>query len=167
MTLIEFFDKTPVDNILAALALRPRRIVFLGSDRMKISALMPHIRKILTARQTKTSLTMRIIESDSLSEILAALGDVLSKEDEFVFDFTGGDDTALVALGMLFRLTDKNISVFRMDCATRQGMLYKIPLAGGQFSAIPYDGAAGENPVHLTVRENILLHQGNVREEMI
>ena len=167
MTLIEFFDKTPVDNIIAALTLRPRRIVFLGRDRNRISALMPHIRKILTARQIKTSLTMRIMDTDSLSEILASLEDVLARDAEFVFDFTGGDDTALVALGMLFRLTDRKISVFRMDCATRQGMLYRIPLSGGEFSAVPYDGVQGETPVHLTVRENILLHQGQVREEMI
>ncbi len=167
MTLIEFFDKTPVDNIIAALALRPRRIVFLGADRMKISSLLPHIRKILTVRQIKTSLTMRIIDTDSLSNILTVLEDVLSRDEEYVFDFTGGDDTALVALGMLFRLTDRKISVFRMECATRQGILYKIPLSGGEFSAVPYDGVTGTNPVHLTVRENILLHQGQVREEMI
>jgi len=166
MTLIEFFDKTPVDNIIAALALRPRRIVFLGGDRRKISALMPHIRKILTARQIKTSLTMRIIDTNSLSNILESLEDVLARDEEFVFDFTGGDDTALVALGMLFRLTDRKISVFRMDCATRQGVLYRIPLSGGEFSAVPYDGI-NETPIHLTVRENILLHQGQVREEMI
>ena len=167
MTLIEFFDKTPVDNVIAALALRPRRIVFLGADRMKISAMMPHIRKILTDRHCRTSLTMRIIDNDSLSDILKALEDVLAKEEEFVFDFTGGDDSALVALGMLFRLTDRKISVFRMECDTRQGMLYKIPLSGGEFAAIPYDGTCGENPVYLTLRENIQLHHGQVREEMV
>ena len=70
---------------------------------------------ILTARQIKTSLTMRIVDTDSLSGILTALEDVLARDEEFVFDFTGGDDTALVALGMLFRLTDRKISVFPLS----------------------------------------------------
>ena len=167
MTLIEFFDKTPADNIIAALALAPRRIVFLGEDRKKISALMPHIRRILTARNIKTSLTMRVIDPADLSGILETLREVLSGEEEYVFDFTGGDDTALVALGMIFRMADKKTGVFRMDCCTRQGMLYRFSLNDGTFAAVPYDGTVPGSPVHLTLRENIQLYRGQVREEMI
>ena len=167
MTLIEFFDKVPTDNIIAALALKPRRIVYLGSDRERISALLPHIRKILTARGLKTSLTMRIIDRDDLGGILKILKEVVSREEEFVFDFTGGDDTALVALGMIFRMADKKAGVFRMDCETRQGVLYRFGLQGGTFEALPFDGTSSENTVHLTLRENIQLYRGQVREEMV
>ncbi|MBR4959282.1 MAG: hypothetical protein IKY52_00115 [Clostridia bacterium] len=167
MTLIEFFDKVPTDNIIAALSLKPRHIVFLGTDREKISSLLPHIRRILSARGVKSSLTMRIIDRDDLSGILEAMGSVLEKEDEFVFDFTGGDDTALVALGMVFRMADRRAGVFRMSCESRKGILYKIPLSGGTFEAVPYDGTLPENPVYLTLQENIQLYRGQVREEMI
>ncbi len=166
MTLIEFYDKTPADNITAALALKPRRIVFLGQDRDKISAAMPQVREILSERGIKSALTMRIIQPGDLSGTLDALKEVLAREDAFVFDITGGDDMALVALGLLFKLTDKKVGVFQMDCATRQGTLYRLPFSGGTFEAIPYDGA-GEDPVYLTVRENIRLHRGLVREEMV
>ncbi len=166
MTLIEFYDKAPADNITAALALRPRRIVFLGQDRDKISAAMPQVRTILSQRGIKSALTMRIIQPGDLSGTLEALREVLSREDEFVFDITGGDDMALVALGLLFKLTDKKVSVFQMDGTTRQGTLYRLPFSGGTFEAVPYDGA-GADPVYLTVRENIQLHRGQVREEMV
>ena len=167
MTLIEFFDKVPTDNIIAALALKPRRIVYLGADRERISALLPHIRKILTARGLKTSLTMRIIDRDDLAGILNILKEVVSREEEYVFDFTGGDDTALVALGMIFRMADKKAGVFRMDCETRQGVLYRFGLQGGSFEALPFDGTSSANTVHLTLRENIQLYRGQVREEMV
>ena len=167
MTLIEFFDKVPTDNIIAALALKPRHIVYLGTDREKISSLLPHIRRILTARGLKTSLTMRIIDRDDLSGILAAMESVLEKEDEFVFDFTGGDDTALVALGMIFRMADRKAGVFRMGCESRKGVLYRIPLQGGTFEAVPYDGTLPDAPVYLTLQENIQLYRGQVREEMV
>ncbi len=166
MTLIEFYDKTPADNITAALALRPRRIVFLGQDRDKISAAMPQVRTILSQRGIKSALTMRVIRTGDLTGTMNALREVLAREDEFVFDITGGDDMALVALGLLFKLTDKKVSVFQMDGTTRQGTLYRLPFSGGTFEAVPYDGT-GENPVYLTVRENIQLHRGQVREEMV
>ncbi len=166
MTLIEFFDKTPADNIVAALALGPRRIVFLGQDRDKMSAAMPPIREILSQRGIKSSLTMRVIQPDDLTGILDILREVLAKEDEFVFDITGGDNTALVALGLLFRLTDKKAGVFRLDCETGQGTLYRLPFSGGTFEAIPYDIATCPQ-AYLTVRENIRLHRGQVQEEMV
>ncbi len=167
MTLIEFYDKVPADNIIAALALRPRRIVFLGQDRTGISELMPRIRRILTAHGIRTSLTMRILQPDSLSAVLETIEDLLTEDDEFVFDFTGGDDTALVALGMLFRITDKKTGVFRMDCRTRQGMLYRLSLRDSSFTALPFDGTDAVNPVQLSLRENILLYGGQIREEMV
>ena len=167
MTLIEFFDKVPTDNIIAALALKPRHIVYLGTDREKISSLLPHIRRILTARGLKTALTMRISARDDLPGILETLKNVLAKEEEFVFDFTGGDDTALVALGMIFRMADRKAGVFRMGCESRKGVLYKIPLQGGTFEAIPFDGTLPPDPVHLTLQENIQLYRGQVREEMV
>ncbi len=166
MTLIEFYDKTPADNVIAALALRPRRIVYLGEDRDKISAAMPPVREILSARGIRCALTMRIINTADLTGILDILREVLAKEDDFVFDITGGDNMALVALGLLFQLTDKNAGVFRIDCTTGRGMLYRLPFSGGTFEAIPYDCRV-EKPVYLSVEENIRLHRGQLREEMV
>jgi len=168
MTLIEFFDKTPVDNIAAALALRPKRIVYIGTERQKLSSALPHIRKILTAHGMKTALTMRLIRPNDLSGILEVLREILSREDEYIFDFTGGDDMALVALGMVFRMTGRKTGVFRLDCDTRLGTLYRIPAdTDGAFAAVPFDGTLAENRVDLTLEEGIRLHRGQIREEMI
>ena len=105
MTLIEFFDKTPLSNILAALALRPKRIVFIGTDRRKLSAALPSIQTILRTRGMRTSLSLRIIDTYDLSGILNTLKDIIEygtrvfDEKEYVFDFTGGEEAALVAVG--------------------------------------------------------------------
>ncbi|MBE6569280.1 MAG: DUF1887 family protein [Ruminococcaceae bacterium] len=174
MTLIEFFDKTPISNILAALALKPRRVVFIGTERNKISAALPEIQKILRARGMKTSLSLRVMDTYDLSGILHILKDIIEYgsrvfgEDEYVFDFTGGEDAALVAVGMVFRLTDHQAHIFQISADTRQGMLYRIPLNGtGDIRPIPIDGTTEEHKVELSNAEGILLHSGRIREEMV
>ncbi|MBQ7922902.1 MAG: hypothetical protein IJ325_10080 [Clostridia bacterium] len=174
MTLIEFFDKTPLSNILGSLALRPRRVVFIGTDRRKLSDALPAIQKILRARGLKTSLSLRVMDSYDLSGILDILKDIIEYgsrvfgEDEYVFDFTGGEEAALVAVGMVFRLTDQRAHIFQISAETRQGMLYRIPLNGtGDIRLIPIDGTSDENKVELTNAEGILLHNGRIREEMV
>ena len=46
MTLIEFFDKCPLENIIGSLALRPGRVIFLGSNRPKMEAALTAIRNL-------------------------------------------------------------------------------------------------------------------------
>lgn len=174
MTLIEFFDKTPLSNILASLALKPRRVVFIGTDRRKISDALPAMQKILRARGMKTSMSFRIMDTYDLSGILDILKDIIEYgcrvfgEDEYVFDFTGGEDAALVAVGMVFRLTEQRTHIFQISAETRQGMLYRIPLNGtGDIRLIPIDGTSGENKIELSAAEGILLHNGRIREEMV
>lgn len=174
MTLIEFFDKTPISNILGSLALRPKRVVFIGTDRRKLSAALPSIQKILRARGMKTSLSLRIMDTYDLSGILDILKDIIEYgtrvfgEKEYVFDFTGGEEAALVAVGMVFRLTEHQAHIFQIQAETRQGMLYRIPLNGtGDIRLIPIDGTAKEHKVELTNAEGIILHNGRIREEMV
>jgi len=174
MTLIEFYDKNPIENILASLALRPRRVVFIGTDRKKLSASLSVIQKILRTRPMKTSLSLRIIDTYDLSGIIAVLKDIVEYgssvfgEDEYVFDFTGGEEAALVAVGMVFRMTEHQAHIFQISAENRQGMLYRIPLNGtGDIRLIPIDGTSSANRIELSVAEGILLHHGRIREEMV
>jgi hypothetical protein len=47
MTLIELFDKTPVENILGSLALKPDKVVFITPESRKAIRALPNYQKIL------------------------------------------------------------------------------------------------------------------------
>jgi len=168
MTLIEFFDKVPLENIIGALALKPDRVIFLGADHKRMHRMLPIFRQILRSKGLKTVLTSRTIRDNDISHILSTLQDILKKDDEYVFDFTGGEEGALVALGMVFRRTDHHCAIFQIDCGSRQGILYKMQTGeNSSFSVIPYNGTDVSENVFLTIQENILLHGGTLRQEMV
>ena len=61
MTLIEFFDKCPLENIIGSLALRPGRVIFLGSNRPKMEAALTAIRKICREQELHAIISYRMV----------------------------------------------------------------------------------------------------------
>lgn len=169
MTLIEFFDKCPLENIIGSLALRPGRVIFLGSNRQKLESALVSIRKILREQGIRAIVSYRMVAQNDINGILTVLRDILSQDnalsraEEYVFDCSGGDEASLVAVGLAFRFTHSRL--FRIQCETRRGVLYKIPShASGEIGREPYDGTA---TVSMTVAQNLTLHGGNLEEDMV
>lgn len=169
MTLIEFFDKCPLENIIGSLALRPGRVIFLGSNRQKMESALTAIRKITREQGLHTIISYRMVAKNDITGILTVLRDILSqdnalsREEEYVFDCSGGDEASLVAVGLAFRFTHSRL--FRIQCETRRGVLYKIPThASGEIAREPYDGT---DNIYMTVAQNLLLHGGNLEEDMV
>ena len=169
MTLIEFFDKCPLENIIGSLALRPGRVIFLGSNRQKLESALTSIRKILREQGIRAIVSYRMVAQNDINGILTVLRDILSQDnalsraEEYVFDCSGGDEASLVAVGLAFRFTHSRL--FRIQCETRRGVLYKIPShASGEIGREPYDGTA---TVSMTVAQNLTLHGGNLEEDMV
>lgn len=169
MTLIEFFDKCPLENIIGSLALRPGRVIFLGSNRQKLESALVSIRKILREQGIRAIVSYRMVAQNDINGILTVLRDILSQDnalsraEEYVFDCSGGDEASLVAVGLAFRFTHSRL--FRIQCETRRGVLYKIPShASGEIGREPYDGTV---TVSMTVAQNLTLHGGNLEEDMV
>ena len=54
MTLIEFFDRADINNIVGALVYEPEKLVFLGKDNKEMRASIEDYKKILNDRKLKT-----------------------------------------------------------------------------------------------------------------
>ncbi len=170
MTLIEFFDKCPLENIIGSLALCPKRVIFLGSNRSRMESALTAIRKILREQELHVIVSYRMVTKNDITGILTVLRDILSQdnaishaEEEYVFDCSGGDEAALVAVGLAFRFTHSRL--FRIQCETRRGVLYRLPShASGEIVREPYDGT---DKISMTVAQNLLLHGGNLEEDMV
>lgn len=152
MTTVEFFDRSPIMNIVSSLTTLPEKIIFLG-DEASMARHDPLYRSFLAQRGLSTRLEYRNICGLELDGIVEILTRIVETEPDCVFDLTGGKDLALVAMGIVYeRFRDKNVRLqsFHVrcsevcDCAADGKELYR--------------GCPS-----LTVRESIQLHGGMVR----
>ena len=152
MTLIECFTESHIDNIAAALRLRPEKLVLVGDEQeMKIPVC--RYRKLLQERGYPTAVSTCDVPRNDLFRICGALADLLRRDEDFVIDLTGGDETVIMAVGgVLAGLDEKKRSRIRVE-------KYDY----GTDAVV--DCAAGNRVLHcetvgLTVKELVELHGG-------
>lgn len=153
MTYIEFFDKTIIENICASLISPPDRVILIG-DRIKL--LESHAErygKILKKRGYNVEFICKSVNRNNMKNIIAVLSSVVEKYDDCVFELTGGDETFLVAAGIISeRYKDRNIRMHRFNI--RSNTVGDLDFNGETV----YESKIPE----LTVEENIQLYGGDV-----
>ncbi len=168
MTLIEIFDKTPVDNIITTLAFKPDRVIFVGSDPKRINRELPLYKSVLNGRGIKTEMTVKSVAKNNLDGIVKSLYDIISdREETYIVDFSGGDESSLVAVGMVLgdsTLAAKRICAFRINAISRRGVLFEAvydEFGNRKIERQSYDFSY-KTQVYLTAEENIIIHGGRV-----
>jgi Domain of unknown function (DUF1887). len=154
MTLIEFYDKSPLENIVSSLAIKPKKVVFLGSNTKLMEREMKRYQNLLKRKEITAEMECRYIEKNDLEQIQETLYKVVDENPRCVIDLTGGDGLSLVAVGTVAHtLKDKNISFHRVNLNTRKTMEF--------FGTEPEHDVF--DPV-LSVEEHIILYGGFVSD---
>ncbi len=169
MVLIEMFDRTPVDNIITTLALKPDRTVFLSTDIKKACRALPGYRRICDGRGIKTDFSVKGVSKNDLEDVTDALCDIITdpqnQKSQIVVDISGGDDGTLVAVGMILGMyCDDRIHAFRINPISRRGILYDY--TGREDGRLKIERRVYDfsynTQVYLTCEENIILHGGKL-----
>ena len=152
MTAIEFFDRTPIENVVSSLTTIPDKIIFIGDG--KVMRKFDHIyRSFLERRGLSIEIAYRNIKKNDINDIVTVLSEIVEAEDQCVFDLTGGDDLVLVAMGIVYqKYSDKNIQMQRFN--VRNGIVTDCDNDG----TIIYSGTP-----EVSVEEKIMIHGGIVR----
>lgn len=100
-TLVELFDKEPVENIYAAAAFRPERVVYVGDARLMTAERQENTRRFCGQKGLGAELHFYSIRTDDISQIQTVLEEITGRFDDCVCDITGGTDLLLVSVGML------------------------------------------------------------------
>lgn len=153
MTVLEFFDKNPLENLVTALTLHPERIIFFGNADLMKQQREPCV-ELLKKKKIATEIIWQRVDCENLPQLIETLERTVAKETECIIDVTGGEDLVLVAAGAVYeRLRrSKNIQLQRFD------------LASGKFFDCDGDEKLlNEALPQLTVEENIALRGGVVR----
>lgn len=152
MTAIEFYDRTPIENVISSLTTVPDKIIFIGDE--KVMRKRMHIyREFLEKRGLSIELACRDINKYNLNDIVDTLSDIVETEDECTFDLTGGEDLVLVAMGIVFqKYSHKNIQMQRFSVS--KGVITDCDNDGN----LVYTGSP-----KVSVEENIMLYGGGIR----
>lgn len=153
MTAIEFYDRTPMENVISALTVVPDKIVFIGEN-SQMKNFHQIYRRFLENRHLQIEVEYKGINRHDIMGIAQTLSAIVEQEDECLIDLTGGDDLVLVAMGMVFQKyrDSKNIQMQRFNVLN--GRVTDCDNDGNQM----YAG----NPT-LSVAELVQLHGGAVR----
>lgn len=154
MTAVEFYDRTPIENVISSLTTVPDKIIFIGDGKVmkKFDSLYL---SFLEQRGLNIEIAYRSIKKNDVNNIVEVLSNIVETEEQCVFDLTGGDDLVLVAMGIVYqKYSDKNIQMQRFN--VRNGVVTDCDNDG----EILYSGVP-----EISVEENIHLHGGVVRYE--
>lgn len=159
MTVVEFIDTAPIDNVLGVLSAgkKPDKIIYVGSD-------LPNTMEKVIGRYT-TYFTNKIGVSDvgyvqvdvnDFADIYSKLGKIADASDECCFDATGGEDAVLLALGALCHAR-KNVNISRVDLAAGKKYRYGFDADTGK-PVLEGSSVSISN----SVEENIAIHGGAI-----
>lgn len=151
MTIIEFYDRTSLDNIAGALLCEVDHIVLIGDNRGKMAESKVIYDKILQGRGKSTTISYMSVNRNKLSAIVNVLTKLISNEESYIFDLTGGDDLCLVAVGILMQTLGEQIQCHRFNF--RNNTLYDCDADGNVCATLPF---------RLSVDECISIYGGRV-----
>ena len=152
-TLIELFDKRPLENTLGAEMFRPKRVVYICPEAAaRSAALQKKMRDYFKSRGQQPELIFFKADVYDADAVLALLRSILSRYSDCAMDITGGTDAVLFAAGLLS--AEASIPVFTYS--RKRNTFYNIRHA---------DFAAGKLcPLKYRVEDFFLMAGGSVRE---
>lgn len=122
MTLIECFDRSPMENIAGCLHLQPEKLILLG-DETQMEAVARRYRKFLSSRGLTTRVALQHIQKNDPLHTASILSDIVRREKDCVIDLSGGDEQTVMAVGaMLAGLEEplrRRVSVQKFDTEQR------------------------------------------------
>ena len=154
MTLLEFFTESHIDNIAACLRLRPESMIIVG-DIDKMRTPVKRYRQLLKQRKQRTEITMCDVQGKDLGQTRKVLNRLVQSDEQMVIDLTGGDETALLAVGAaLAELDADNLQRIRVEKFDHEhGVVIDCLNGNRSFTA---------KTITLTVEELISLHGGSI-----
>ncbi|MCU6763337.1 Domain of uncharacterised function (DUF1887) [uncultured Roseburia sp.] len=115
MTLVEFYDERALENIAGILYLRPEKVIFLGSKGKKMKKFADNCREVLSDRGMKTQVESRTLNPNNLLSMVDILCEILDQNEQCEFNLTGGEESVMVALGMVYERFKERVQLHRIN----------------------------------------------------
>jgi len=105
-TLIELFDESQLENVIAGLRLLPQRIIFVGYKHMMTPKRITDLENLFKGRGLKTEFSYEIVGRYDYDSIYGKLLYLAENNPDCAFDLTGGKELILAAIGAVAKEKD-------------------------------------------------------------
>lgn len=155
MTLIESFDRSPLQNIAGCLALEPDLLILVGPE-AEIEKSAARYRVLLQEKGMKTRVITEPLEAKTMADAVVVFETLVKKHSPCIFDLFGGSELLLSAAGVVYQTMKDAYAV----------ALQQIDLQSGMPLDADGDGVVckGKAPL-LSVKESIELNGGLILSE--
>ena len=154
MILIEYYTPRHIENISTCLRLKPEKFYLIGTSD-QASKPLDRYNALLKARKLHTKGKLHDIVGKDFGELCHSLAKLLAPKEQYVIDLSGGDATAVMALGAVYAGFSpekrKDIQILRYD----QDLEDLLDCLHDN-KPLPY------KPVNISIPELIRLHGGVV-----
>ncbi len=97
MTLIEFFDKDTIKNILAVLTLEPDRVVYIYDDAIKDKKYFDALNKCFKKHIPQIRVEAVAVNNNSVSDIYEKTISIINSDKDCMMELTGGSELMMIA----------------------------------------------------------------------
>lgn len=112
-TLIELYDKEPLENVLATCIFEPEILVFICDERDNSMRKERAVGRLLQNRKLKTKARFYYTDATDLKKIERILAAIVRDYPHCVFDVSGGKDLVLLMTGIFCKRED--VPMFSID----------------------------------------------------
>ena len=128
MTIVEFFDKDAIENIVSTLLCEPERVIFVGSKKSDMERAIEVYKRIAEEGNIQVEFDCRPVNHNDMPAIIRTLSAIVEECGECTFDLTGGEDLYLAAVGAVFHNYPDKVQLHRFNI--RNGRLYDCDADG-------------------------------------
>ena len=151
MTVIEFFARDAIENMVSTLLCDPDRVIFIGYSRKAMEKAIAQYIPVARRHGKKAEFTCRSVARNNLQQIVALLREVTSGCDDCTVDLSGGEELYLVAAGIASHCSGGRVQLHKFNI--RRGILYDCGADGNVLR---------QGQLRLTVEDQIRLYNGTV-----
>lgn len=118
MRLLEFYDKTAIENIVGTLLCRPDEVIFLGENRKQMEKSIVNYAEVAKKQGLCVRFFARSIPRNDLKSAVETLSALVQEADECVIDLCGGEELLLTAAGIVFERFPQKVRLRRFNVYT-------------------------------------------------
>lgn len=151
MTVVEFFDKDSIENVVSSLLCYPDKVVFIGDNSKEMDRAKAKYKKLVQSRGKNIEFISMSVTRNNLEDIVEKLNEIIDKFGDIEIDLTGGEDLYLVGAGIIFNAHPDKVKLHRFNI--NNSVLYDCDADGNVLNS---------TPEKLSVEENIAIYGGRV-----
>ena len=152
MVILEFYDKTPLNNICGALLCQPEQVIFVGSNIDKMERGIEKFKTVLRNNNINTNLSYICTDKNDLYSIVDKLSQIVEHfDDSCAFDITGGDELFLVAVGIVMEKYGEKVQCHRFNFNHNE--IYDCDADGKVLDVKSFD---------ISIEDNISIYGGDI-----